>query len=308
MNENKQTILVVGATGAQGGSVARALLADGRYHVRALTRKPTSPAAGALRQQGAEVVSGDLENRDSLRLALEGVYGVFGVTSFWEHFDREDIHGMNLIKEVALAGVRHFVFTSALGLERFASVDYFRAKLASERHLRASRVPWTILRPAAFMETWAMLLGVPVVAGTPVRIVGDGRRRANYVCLDDVAAMVCRVLDEPPAGAIVEFGGPDELTPLEIVAIFERLSGRRARRQHAPVPVIRVVARLLAPFNPVLSRQLRLAVLGATIDGPRLDMASVLSRYPIPQTRFEDWAARRIQSLSSAGREARDRA
>lgn len=305
-------ILVAGASGALGGTAARQLLASGRP-VRALTRHPAR--LDAMRALGAEVVRGDLLDRESLERACVGVTQVFTTANSFlgsgaSAPERVDVPGTrNLIAAAERAGVRHFVFTSALGLERFASVDYFRAKLASERHLRASRVPWTILRPAAFMETWAMLLGVPVVAGTPVRIVGDGRRRANYVCLDDVAAMVGRVLDEPSAvGATIEFGGPDELTALEIVAIFERLSGRRARRQHAPVPVIRVVARLLAPFNPVLSRQLRLAVLGATIDGPRLDMASVLSRYPIPQTRFEDWAARRIQSLSSPGREARDRA
>ena len=303
-------ILVAGASGALGGTAARQLLASGRP-VRALTRHPAR--LDAMRALGAEVVRGDLLDPESLERACVGVTQVFTTANSFlgsgaSAPERVDVPGTrNLIAAAERAGVRHFVFTSALGLERFASVDYFRAKLASERHLQASRVPWTILRPAAFMETWAMLLGVPVVAGTPVRIVGDGRRRANYVCLDDVAAMVCRVLDEPPAGAIVEFGGPDELTPLEIVAIFERLSGRRARRQHAPAPVMRVVAGLVGPFNPVLARQLRLAVLAATRDEPRLDMAAVLSRYRIPQTRFEDWAARHVQSLTSAGPVARDR-
>ena len=304
-------ILVVGASGALGGTAARQLLAAG-HAVRALTRHPER--LDALRALGAEVVRGDLLDPESLQRACAGVTQVFTTANSFlgsgaSAPERVDVPGnRNLIAAAERAGVRHFVFTSALGIERFASVDYFRAKLASERHLRASPVPWTILRPAAFMETWAMLLGVPVVTGTPVRIVGDGRRRTNYVCLDDVAAMVCRVLDQPSSsGAIVEFGGPDELTALEIVAIFERLAGRRARRQHAPAPVMRVVARVLGPFNPVLSRQLRLAVLAATMDEPRLDMASVLSRYPIPQTHFAEWAARCIQSLTSTGPAARDR-
>jgi NADH dehydrogenase len=303
-------ILVAGASGALGSTAARQLLAAG-CAVRALTRRPER--LDGLAALGAEVVRGDLLDLESLARACEGVTQVFTTANSFlgggaSAPERVDVPGnRNLIAAAERAGVRHFVFTSALGIERFAAVDYFRAKLASERHLQASRVPWTILRPAAFMETWAMLLGVPVVTGTPVRIVGDGRRRANYVCLDDVAAMVCRVLDEPPAGAIIEFGGPDELTALEIVAIFETLSGRRARRQHAPAPVIRVIAGVLRPFNPVLARQLRLAVLAATTNEPRLDMTSVLSRYRIPQTRFEDWAARRIQSLTSTGRVARDR-
>jgi NADH dehydrogenase len=297
-------ILVAGASGALGGTAARQLLAAGRP-LRALTRHPER--LDPLRALGAEVVRGDLLDPESLERACAGVSQVFTTANSFlgsgaSAPERVDVPGnRNLIAAAERAGVRHFVFTSAAGIERLASVDYFRAKLDSERHLQTSRVPWTILRPAAFMETWAMLLGVPVVQGTPVRIVGDGRRRANYVCLDDVAAMAGRVLEEPSSvGAIIEFGGPDELTALDIVEIFERLSGRRARRQHAPVPVMRVVSRMLGPFNPVLSRQLRLAVLAATMEEPPLDMAAVLRRYPIPQTRFEEWAARCIQSLTGA--------
>src|SRR5262245_44218462 len=93
----KKTIAVVGATGAQGGGLARAILADpaGEFAVRALTRKPDGDAGMALARQGAEVVSADLDDPASLRKALTGAHGVFCVTAFWEHFspDKEMAQG-----------------------------------------------------------------------------------------------------------------------------------------------------------------------------------------------------------------------
>ncbi|MEA2462544.1 MAG: hypothetical protein QOJ98_291, partial [Acidobacteriota bacterium] len=115
---NRKKILVVGATGAQGGSVARNLLARGRFDVRALTRNANSPAAQELRALGAEIVQGDLDDPASIRVAVEGCYGVFGVTNFWEHFQREAEQGRNLVAAVADAGVQHFVFSTLPPVEK----------------------------------------------------------------------------------------------------------------------------------------------------------------------------------------------
>src|SRR5688500_4432395 len=108
----KKIILVIGATGAQGGSVARHLLARGEFALRALTRNTESESAQKLRELGAEVVTGTLDDRASLRAALKDVYGVFGVTNYWEHFEKELEQGRNLINAVAGASVEHFVFSS----------------------------------------------------------------------------------------------------------------------------------------------------------------------------------------------------
>ncbi|MBL8173619.1 MAG: NmrA/HSCARG family protein [Bryobacterales bacterium] len=106
------TILVTGATGAQGGSVARHLLAQGRFQVRALTRQPDSEAAARLRSSGAEVVGGSMADASSLRAAMEGCQGVFGVTNFWEAFEKEYELGKNLMDAVSACGIAHFVFSS----------------------------------------------------------------------------------------------------------------------------------------------------------------------------------------------------
>src|SRR5689334_15924545 len=101
---DKRMILVTGATGAQGGGVARQLLKDAKFRVRCLTRDPKSPKAAALGRAGAELVKGDLADTRSLTAALTGCYGCFGVTNFWEHFGGEYQHGINLVDAVKAAG------------------------------------------------------------------------------------------------------------------------------------------------------------------------------------------------------------
>lgn len=106
-------ILVIGATGAQGGSVASHLLDRGTFAVRAMTRNPESARAEELRERGADVVRGDLDDRASIRAALKGVYGVFGVTS-------NEAHGRNLVNAVAGAEVEHLVLSTIEEIEQYA--------------------------------------------------------------------------------------------------------------------------------------------------------------------------------------------
>ncbi|GAC1491342.1 MAG: NmrA/HSCARG family protein [Chamaesiphon sp.] len=109
---DQKIILVIGATGAQGGSVAYHLLSGNKFVVRCLTRHPNSEKAMALKAVGAEIVKGDLEDINSLYEALKGCYGVFGVTNFWEHFGKEYQQGKNLVDAVAEANLEHFIFST----------------------------------------------------------------------------------------------------------------------------------------------------------------------------------------------------
>jgi uncharacterized protein YbjT (DUF2867 family) len=109
-------IAVIGATGAQGGGLAQAILADSshQYALRAITRKPDSPAAVALADAGAEVVQGDLDDRDSLARAFAGAQGVFAVTNFWEHFspEREISQAGHIAAAAREAGVEHLIWST----------------------------------------------------------------------------------------------------------------------------------------------------------------------------------------------------
>jgi uncharacterized protein YbjT (DUF2867 family) len=150
--EHEQVIAVLGATGRQGGAVARHLLADGR-RVLALTRTPESQASGALRSAGAEVVRCDMDDVNSLLRAFTGAYGVYSVQNpMIAGHDGEIRQGRNVADAAKAAGVKHVVYGSAGPGLRGTGVDSWDSKLIITEHLRASGIPLTVLRPTAFME------------------------------------------------------------------------------------------------------------------------------------------------------------
>lgn len=152
--DDYRLILVTGATGTQGGAVARELLERG-YAVRGLTRDPQSEDAQALADLGAEMVAGNYDNAASLAAAMEGVHGVFAVTLFWQYgYEAEVEQGKRLIDEAAKAGVGHFVLTSVAGADDKTGIPHFESKWEIEQYLHESDLNWSIVRPVEFMDNW----------------------------------------------------------------------------------------------------------------------------------------------------------
>ena len=139
-------ILVTGATGLQGGAVARHLLKLGKAEVRCLTRHPDSEAAKTFKQLGADVVKADFDDPASLKPVLRGCTGVFGVTNFWEAFLREYEQGANLIDAASEAGVGHLVLSTLPSTSKISngaiSVPVFETKARMEEHTRLRGVPY----------------------------------------------------------------------------------------------------------------------------------------------------------------------
>jgi len=166
----KKIIAVVGATGAQGGGLARAILRDanGEFQVRALTRKPDSDAAKALAAQGAEVVPADLDNPDSVMQAFDGAYGAYCVTNFWEHFspDREKTQAKAMAAAAAAAGVRHAIWSTFEDtrehvplednrmptLQGKYKVAHFDAKAEANAFFTGAGVPTTFLLTSGYFD------------------------------------------------------------------------------------------------------------------------------------------------------------
>ena len=175
-------ILIAGASGRLGGLVARQLLADNKP-VRAMSRTPSSLAE--LQKLGAEIVVGDQRNPQSLATACQGVDTVFTAThAFTGKGDNgphavDDLGNRNLIDAARAAGVDHYMFTSVMGARSDSPVDMFRYKYTTEQYLRASGLSYTILRPAAFMETWVHVLGGPIVKNGRAMVFGRGETRST---------------------------------------------------------------------------------------------------------------------------------
>ena len=151
---NNQIIAVTGATGQQGGAVARKLLAEG-WQVRALTRDASKPAAQELAGLGAQILPGDMDNRDELAAAFRGAYGVFSVQNFWlptVGFDGEIRQGKNVADAAKAAEVKLLVFSSVGAAQRGMGQKHFESKWIIEQYIHTLGVPYTILRPAYFMD------------------------------------------------------------------------------------------------------------------------------------------------------------
>ncbi|MBM4028506.1 MAG: NmrA/HSCARG family protein [Planctomycetes bacterium] len=151
------TILVTGATGKQGGAVARELLARG-YSVRAMTRKPQGEEAQVLAQLGAEIVRGDLDDAASLAEAVKGVWGTFAVQNTWEAgVEREEEQGKRFARVARDAGVRHYLYSSVGSAHRGTGIPHFENKWRIEETVRSLDFPsYTILRPVFFMENFLL--------------------------------------------------------------------------------------------------------------------------------------------------------
>jgi uncharacterized protein YbjT (DUF2867 family) len=193
-----QVIAVCGATGRQGGAVARSLVGAG-WKVRALTRRPDSPQATALAELGAEVVRADMEDFDSLVGAFDGASGVFSVQNgLVSGFDREVVQGRNVADAASRAGLAHLVYGSAGTGERGTGIASWEAKLDVEDHMMRLGLPFTSLRPEAFMELMTDKGYYPAVGTWRIwpRISGEDKGIA-WLAVEDVGVIVASVFAQP---------------------------------------------------------------------------------------------------------------
>jgi len=240
MEAQKRTILVTGATGAQGGGVARHLLARGQFAVRCLTRHPDSDKAVALRKAGTEVVQGDLDAPETLDAAMKGCYGVYGVTNFWEHFEREYGQGKNLVGAVAKAGITHFVFSTLPYCKKISGgkldVPHFDLKAQLEEYARRLKVNATFVHCAFYFENFLSFF--------PPKKQDDGTFAFGFpqgdaplagVAVEDVGSIVATVFERPDEylDQVVGIVG-DDLTGSQYAETMTRLLGAKVVYNHIP--------------------------------------------------------------------------
>lgn len=234
MRTHDKKILVTGATGRQGGAVARHLL-DRGFHVLALTRDPAKAAARDLALRGADLILGDLNDPATLARSLEGVYGVFSVQNFWETgFDQEVRQGVDLADAAAAQEVRHFVYSSVGGAERDSGLPHFESKWIIEQHLRDLGLPYTILRPVFFMENWQSYVMEPILKGFLPQPL-DPDVPLQMVSVNDIGFFAAEAFEHPEKwlGAEVELAG-DELTMPEVAEVFTRILNRPVQYVQTP--------------------------------------------------------------------------
>ncbi|MFF0487550.1 NmrA family NAD(P)-binding protein [Nocardia sp. NPDC004068] len=278
-------VLVVGATGRQGGATARHLLAAGRP-VRALVRDPAAPAARELAAAGAELVTGDLDRPETLGPAAAGVRAVFAVTPnpVGPATDREseESRGLAVLEAARRAGADQIVFTSIASFAETTDEPVAVGKRVIEEAVIASGLRYTLLRPVRFMENY-------LARDTPIDGIVDGVHRHVFdpegpmqvIAVDDIGAIAAAALTDPDRfhGRVLELAG-DELTPVAAAAAIAAATGH-------PVRYHQLTDDELGPLGPLIASVLALVRGGARWHA---DIPALRAIHPGLRT-FDAWLA-----------------
>jgi uncharacterized protein YbjT (DUF2867 family) len=233
MENLNQTILITGATGHQGGAIARHLLQRSNLMVRALVRDSNKPTAQALKQAGAELVEGDLNDRTSLERAMQGASGVFSVQTFQNGLEAEIRQGKIVVDAAQTADIQYFVYSSVGSAERNTGIPHFDSKFQVEEYIRASDLPYTILRPVFFFYNYNSMRPM-VEAGTLSQPLSPDTK-LQQLSEEDYGEMVAEVFERPADFLNREQEVASvEMTMMETAAAFSRVLGKPVEYQQIP--------------------------------------------------------------------------
>jgi uncharacterized protein YbjT (DUF2867 family) len=289
---SKRSIVVFGATGQQGGAVVSALQPD-KWHIRAAVRDPATPAARALSARGIETITANFADPASLARAMSQAHGVFSVQpssgqgDAYGVSDADEVrYGQSVIDIAATCGVRHLVYSSVNGIgPEPTGIGHFDSKARVEAHLRASSVPFSVIRPSAFMEI-LLTPGLGLSEGRPTFFMRP-EQGMQFIAQRDIGNIVARIFDEPArfVGRTIEIAG-DTVTGAALAEKFSQAAGRAMAYRRFP--------------DEVLAGSPLLAALARLVDDGRLtgraDIEALNREFP-RLLRLDEW-------LSGAGRAA----
>jgi uncharacterized protein YbjT (DUF2867 family) len=257
---DKKIIAVIGATGAQGGGLVRSILADrsGSFAVRAITRKPDSEKAEALRAAGAEVVAADADNPATLGRAFAGAYGAFCLTNFWEHFspERELTQARNMAQAAKAAGVQHVIWSSLEDTRNWVpleddrmptlmgkyKVPHFDAKGEADGIFRDLDVPTTVLLTAFYWDNLIYFGAGPQRGpdGTLALIYPMDDKKLPGIAAEDIGKCAYGIFKRGREfiGKTVGIAG-QHLTGQEMADALTRALGQEVRYNSVPPEVYR---------------------------------------------------------------------
>jgi len=275
-------ILVTGATGQQGGAVARELLAQ-RRTVRAMTRKPDSEAAKALATLGAEILKGNLNDPESLKRVVQGVWGVFAVQNAWEAgVEAEEAQGKRIAEIARQGGVQHFVYTSVGSANRKTGIPHFDSKWRIEETVRGLGFPsHVIIRPVFFMENFLSPWLKPGIDQGKLQMALKATTVLQMVAVRDVGKHGARAFEQHAElnRKEIDIAG-DAHTMADTAKILSQAAGRTITFEPVPLDIVRAFSEDYAAMLEWFDR------VGYDVDSKRLAAQSGIK----PAT-LADWAA-----------------
>lgn len=266
----KKAVLVTGATGKQGGALARVLLNNG-HRVRAVTRKVDSPQARELARQGAELFPADADDVASLERAAADMNAVFAMATPLEGgMEAETRQGINIVNAAQVAGVKHIVYSSVAGADQKTGIPHFESKYQVEQHLRTLGVPFTIIAPVYFMENLLAPWNTAGLSSGVYALALPAGRQLQQIAVADIAGFAAEVIARPDefTGQRIDIAS-DEHTGAEAAAIVANASGHEMTYVEVPLDQVRAGSEDLAIMFEWINRV-----------GYHADIAGLRARYP----------------------------
>jgi len=286
-------ILVAGSTGLLGSEICRQLTAQ-QKKVRALVRKTSAPEKiDALKQMGCFLTEGDFKDKASLLNACKGCDVVIStVSSTLSRQEGDNIQtvdhdgNLNLIASAKEAGVKHFIFIS-FRHQNAMDNPLTEAKRSAEQAIKSSGMKYTILQASIFMEVWlspALGFNYPEYAA---QIPGDGNQLISYVSYKDVAAFTCASIDTPSVqNQTLEIGGPEPVSPAQVVKEFENTSSHPFAVNY--IPVVALEQQMKEATDPLQKVFAGLMIFYA--NGDAIDMEPTLEKIYMKLHSIQDYA------------------
>lgn len=280
---DQKFILVTGATGQQGGAVARELLANG-YRVRAMTRKPDSAPMRELVKLGAEAIQGDLDDVASLKRAAQGAWGVFAVQNTWEAgVEKEEVQGKRLAEVAKAASVQHFVYASVGSAHRRTGIPHFENKARVEETVRGLGFPsYTIIRPVFFMENWLSPWFKPAIDQGKLMVGMAHATVLQMIAVEDIGKYGLLAFKKHAElnGRALDIAGDEKSMP-ETAQILSKAAGKKIVFEAVPIEEVRKASEDYALMLEWFDRT-----------GYDVDIQANAKEFGIRPTKLEEWASR----------------
>ncbi len=278
-----KTVVITGATGKQGGAVARSLAGQG-FEIKAMTRKPQGDAVRALVQLGAQIVQGDLDDAESLKRVLKGAWGAFAVQNTWEAgVEREEEQGKRFALVAREEGVQHFVYSSVGSAHRRTGIPHFENKWRIEETVRGLNFPsHVILRPVFFMEN---LTSPWFLHGDKLMSALEPHTMLQMIAVQDIGRFGAQAFTRAAElnRREIDLAG-DAATMPQVAGILSEAFGRRIEFVRIPIEEVRKnsedFAMMLEWFDRV---------------GYDADVASLEKEFGFRPLKLREWARQQVK-------------
>jgi uncharacterized protein YbjT (DUF2867 family) len=293
-------ILVIGASGMLGNALCKILPQDG-YRLKAVTRNPDDFDKNAY--PSIEVVYGDLANPETLKNHFKKVNIVIACAHSLLGKGKNDSakidnEGHKKLIELCVENkVEQFIYTSIYGASADSKIDFMRTKYDIEQYLIQSGLPYTIIRPTAFMELHAhKFLGESILTKGKVKIFGHGKNLYNYVAVNDVAKLIALALKEKITNKILEIGSKTNITRTEVAKLYAKQTGKEVRISYVSPKKLRILSKVIKPFHKGISRVMHMS---AVMDETDYTFDHENNKIPFEMTSIDDFIAEQAWNFTT---------